>query len=73
MNCLISFRKENGMTRRQMAQKLGVSNSFYEKIELCDRQPSREFMEKFKRTFPQFDMNIFFDELLHSTCSAKEA
>ena len=65
-NCLVKFRKENNMTRQQMSEKIGVSKSLYEKIELYDRLPSREFMEKFKRTFPTSDMNIFFDELLHT-------
>ncbi|WP_050992742.1 helix-turn-helix domain-containing protein [Selenomonas ruminantium] len=69
MECLISFRKMQGLTRAEVALKLGVSHSLYEKIELGDRKPSRSFMEKFKRTFPSFDMNIFFDEGLHEECS----
>lgn len=72
MQCLIDFRLSKGLSRREMAQKLEVSHSLYEKLELSDRQPSRWFMERFKRTFPSFDMNIFFDELLHGECR-KEA
>jgi putative transcriptional regulator len=69
MECLIKYRKEQGLSRSEMASKLGISHSFYEKLELGDRKPSRGFMERFKRTFPSFDMNIFFDNELHGKCS----
>ena len=48
-----------------MANKLGVSISLYEKVEYSDRKPSRNFLSKFKKAFPDFDMNIFFEEILH--------
>ena len=68
MKCLIEFRKAQGKTRQEMAEALGVSHSLYEKVELGDRQPSRNFFEKFKATFPTFDMNVFFKEMLHDSC-----
>ncbi|MBO6291605.1 MAG: helix-turn-helix transcriptional regulator [Selenomonas sp.] len=71
MDCLIKFREQQGMSRREMAKLLGISHSFYEKLELGDREISRAFMEKFKKTFPSFDMNIFFEERLHGSCSEK--
>ena len=52
-----------------MATKVQVSTSLYEKIELDQRQPSRLFLSKFKAAFPDYDMNIFFDELLHGSCN----
>ena len=72
MDCLIKYRKGQGLSKVAMASKLEISLSLYDKLENGDRKPSRRFMEKFKRTFPSFDMNIFFDEELHGTCRAKE-
>jgi transcriptional regulator with XRE-family HTH domain len=60
MEWMKKFRNSKGLTTSEMADKLGISKSFYEKIEYDDRQPSRNFMERFKKAFPDFDMNIFF-------------
>ena len=68
MEWMKKFRNSKGFTASEMADKLGISKSLYEKIEYDDRQPSRNFMERFKKAFPDFDMNIFFAELLHVTC-----
>lgn len=68
MKCLAKFRKDNGYTTKTMAQNIGVSQSLYEKIEFGARLPSRSFLKKFKETYPDFDMNIFFDEITHETC-----
>ena len=69
MECVRNLRKEKNMTCRNMAEAIGVSRSLYEKAEYGDKIPGRKFMEKFKRTFPSFDMNIFFEELLHISCN----
>lgn len=42
-----------------MAHILGVSRSFYEKIELGDRNVSSNFLSKLKEKFPYVDVNIF--------------
>lgn len=68
MESLKQFRRENGLSQSEMAKRLGMSKSFYEKVEYGDRSPSREFLERFKAAFPSYDMNIFFDERLHSGC-----
>jgi len=68
MDCLIEFRKKNGLTKTEMAERIGVSLSLYEKVEYSDRYPSRLFLSKFKEAFPKYDMNIFFKELIHETC-----
>ena len=60
------------MTVQEMAERLGVSLSLYCAIEYNQRKPSRNFMERFKKAFPEYNMNIFFDELLHETCSNAE-
>lgn len=68
MKCLASFRKNKGYTTKDMARIIGVSQSLYEKIEFGARLPSRSFLKKFKDKYPDFDMNIFFDELSHKMC-----
>lgn len=60
MEWMKKFRNSKGFTASEMADKLGISKSLYEKIEYDDRQPSHNFMERFKKAFPDFDMNIFF-------------
>lgn len=59
MEWMKKFRNSKGFTASEMADKLGISKSLYEKIEYDDRQPSRNFMERFKKAFPDFDMNVF--------------
>ena len=53
MEWMKKFRNSKGFTASEMADKLGISKSLYEKIEYDDRQPSRNFMERFKKAFPQ--------------------
>ena len=60
MEWLREFRISKEFTANEMAVKLGISKSLYEKIEYNDRKPSRNFLERFKKAFPDFDMNIFF-------------
>lgn len=72
MHCVRNLRRQNKMTCREMAGAIGVSQSLYEKVEYGDKVPGRQFMEKFKRTFPSFDMNIFFEELLHEPCNRRK-
>ena len=68
MESLRQFRQENGLSQSKMAQKLGVSKSFYEKVEYGQRSASRDFLLKFKAAFPAYDMNIFFDNAAHDGC-----
>lgn len=62
METLKQFRIGRNLTTTEMSNKIGVSKSLYEKVELGIRKPSREFTTKFKKTFPEFDVNIFFVE-----------
>lgn len=67
---LIKFRKDLNLTIDDMATKIGVSSSFYEKIEYGDRNPSFNFITLFKKTFPTADTNyIFFSNRLHEKCN----
>ena len=69
MEVLKKFRLENGYSQNEMAERLGVSKSFYEKVEYGDRGMSRDFLQKFKRAFPHYDMNIFFGDEAHAKCT----
>ncbi len=59
MKTLKSFREAIGKTQDEMSMELGVSKSFYEKIENGERKPSREFIECVKKKYPIIDINIF--------------
>ena len=56
------FRTNHGYSRKELADKLKISFSLYEKIEYGIRKPSQNFLQKFKAAFPDFDMNIFFTD-----------
>lgn len=60
------FRISLNYTIEKMSEEIGVSKSYYEKIETGNRKPSRNFIEKFKKKFPQFDTNIFFIQIQHA-------
>lgn len=60
MKALKDFRISLNLTLSAFAKEIGVSKSLYEKVEQGARKPSREFTEKFKKKYPQFDVNIFF-------------
>lgn len=59
---LADFRNTKKMSIQTMAKEIGVSKSYYEKIEYGDRQPSYNFITKFLERFPEADTDkIFFD------------
>ena len=55
------FRKSLNLTRQEFADTIKISKSLYEKVENGQRKPSRNFVEKLKNRFPQFDTNIFYN------------
>lgn len=61
METLKGFRISLGLTIQQFAKSIEVSKSLYEKVECGVRKPSRVFITKFKKVYPQFDVNIFFE------------
>lgn len=70
MKTLKEFREAIGKTQVEMAQELGISKSFYEKIENGTRKPSREIIEKIKTIYPLIDVNIFLN-FNHTKCVQK--
>lgn len=65
METIKQFREQLGLTMEEQAKKLEMSVSMYEKIEYGYREPSKNFIEKFKTVYPYIDINIFFDNIVH--------
>lgn len=66
METLKKIREELNLSMDEMAERLGMSTSMYEKIEYGYRVPSRRFVESMKKTFPFVDANIFFEKQVHN-------
>ena len=66
MNALKDARKELGKTQIQAAQDIGISYSMYVKMELGDKNPSRETMKKTAKYFKKTVDELFFTEFNHS-------
>jgi transcriptional regulator with XRE-family HTH domain len=57
---LHDFREKQNMTLAEMAAKLGISQSMYEKIEGGRRGTSYKFIRKFQVAFPDADIILIF-------------
>lgn len=60
MEQIKQFRMSLNLTLQEFADSIKVSKSLLEKVEMGIRKPSREFLEKLKKKYPQFDVNVFF-------------
>lgn len=62
METLMSFRLNKGKSMQEMSEVLDLTLSYYAKIERGDRNPSYNFLCKFKKAFPQSSIDkIFFE------------
>ena len=59
LNNLFEFRKNNNLSKEELANNLNISLSFYSKIETGRRNPSYNFLTKLKKYYP----NIVIDEI----------
>ena len=59
-NRLIQFRKNKNLTLSEFANQIGISASFYYKIEEGYRRPSFQFLEKLKNTYPEIVIDEMF-------------
>jgi len=57
---LSDFRNKKGLTQEKMSKKLDISISFYKKVETGIRNPSYNFITKFKKVFPDADVEKLF-------------
>lgn len=63
------LRVSNGLTQKEIADRVGVSLSMYEKVERGTIQASRNFIGKIKSEFPHISIdNIFFSHEQHYGC-----
>ena len=63
MDKLRDFRESLHMSQKNMAKRIGVSPSYYYKVESGYQNPSYEFLAKFKRSFPNASVDqIFFSK-----------
>lgn len=60
MDKLKEFRIKKKMTQKGMAEKIGVSVSYYRKIEQEVYDPSYQFMKKMKESFPYVSIDTLF-------------
>lgn len=58
--CLKEFRDNLGLTQNQMAEEIGVSKSYYSKVESGFQKPSFEFLRKLKSRFSDVDIDEMF-------------
>lgn len=69
MNSLVDFRNSKNLTQKEMAEKLGTTLSFYSKVEVGKRNPSYNFLAKFKSTFDDVNVDkLFFEIESHEKC-----
>ncbi len=62
---LIEFRHNKNKSIVTFAKELGICYDTYYKIESCQRNPSYNFLVKFKKTFPDANIDeIFFGDSL---------
>lgn len=67
---LVEFRVKNNLTQREISQIIGTTLTYYSKIELGLREPSYNFIKKFKIAFNNAKVDeIFFNKQLHKVCS----
>jgi len=56
---LINLRKKRGLTQEQVAQKLGISRSFYGMIEVGTRNPTLKMAQKISTYFNTNIQDLF--------------
>lgn len=57
---LKTYRISLNLNQKEMAQKIGVSASYYYKVESENQNPSFEFLSKFKKVFPKISIDELF-------------
>ena len=57
---LKEFRELKKHSQKEMAEQIGVSASYYYKIESGYQNPSYDFLVKLKRRFPMVDIDKMF-------------
>jgi len=62
MNLLI-HRNRVGLSQKDIAELIGVSQSYYSQVESGNRNPSYSFLKKFRIVFPKTEIGeVFFNQ-----------
>jgi DNA-binding XRE family transcriptional regulator len=62
---LIAFRHKQNKSIVEFAKELNMGYDSYYKIESCKRKPNYQFLKKFKKAYPEADIDeIFFNDSL---------
>lgn len=73
MEKLKAFRKSEGLSQDSMARVMGITLSFYEKVESGRANASSGFLVKFKRAFPHASIDdIFFTDNRNNIADCKK-
>lgn len=59
---LLVFRKSQGLTQKEIAEKLGINATYYSRIETGNQNPSYEVMGRFKEVFGIADTFELFEK-----------
>lgn len=59
---LLKFRKVQGLTQKEMAEKLNLTQTHYSRIETGDSNPSIKVMERLKEVFNVEDAFKLFEK-----------
>lgn len=63
---LKEFRRIKKLKQKDIAEQIGVSASYYSKVEKGYRSPSYEFLNKLKNTYPEISVDeMFFNRTKH--------
>ena len=62
MDSLKQLRSDLNLSQEKMAQKIGVTLSYYQKIEQGNVMAAAGFIRKFKKAFPHVSTEIFFQD-----------
>lgn len=73
MSSLLMFRRKQALTQKEMAKKIGVSDSYYGMIETEVRSPSYNFIKKFMAAFPDSDIVNIFLHKNSTNCVVEES
>lgn len=60
MNKLKKYRENINKTPKEMSSEMGICKSLYYKVESGTREPSYDFLKKFKQAFKVSVDEIFF-------------
>lgn len=65
INTLKEFRKRIKLNQKDFARTIGISVSYYSKVESGYRNPSYDFLSKLKLSYPEVNIDKMFFKTKH--------